>query len=178
MRLLRGSSKEGWRLPAMEIEAAVLQTIDSFLRDELRLLEALQLNGAAPGHLRSVLDRALATADEIQRGSPERQRQRLSTLLHMITVHADSLRLEISRSGLAGLLVEPDAGTAEHEELFTLAIPMQLKRRGVEAKLVIQAAGDRSAPPDANLVALIADAHRWINDLAAGRVSSIRDLAR
>ena len=55
---------------------------------------------------------------------------------------------------------------------------MQLKRRGVEAKLVMKAAGNRSSLPDTKLVAIFADALRWIDDLAQGRASSVRDLAR
>jgi site-specific DNA recombinase len=100
-------------------------------------------------------------------------------LLQLITLDAASLRLEIKRSGLAELLAGPDAGTAKHVEgLCGLSIPIQLKRRGVEAKLVMRAAGNRCAPPDAKLVTAIADAHHWIDDLMTGRSSSIRGLAR
>jgi len=180
-RLLQptGSHTGGWRLPAKELEVTVLQTVRDFLRDELRIVEALQLNDRSPDRLRRVIDQAAGAADELQDGTPERQRQLLSDLLHLITLDTVSLRLEIKRSGLASVLAEPDAGTAERPDgLFGLVVPMQLKRRGVEAKLVMQAARGRSSPPDAKLVTVIADAHRWIDDLAAGRASSVRDLAR
>jgi hypothetical protein len=87
--------------------------------------------------------------------------------------------IDIKRTGLVGLLGEPDdAMTADVEELFSLAIPIQLKRRGVEAKLVMRAAGNRCPSPDKGLITLFADAHRWIDDLAQGRAASVRDLAR
>ncbi len=174
-----GAPTGGWRLPAQELEVAVLQTVRDFLGDELRIVEALQLKDTPPDRLRELIGHAAAAADALQDGSPERQRQLLSDLLQLITLDADSLRLEIKRSGLASLLAEPDAGTAEPPDgPVGLVVPIQLKRRGVEAKLVLQAAGSRSSPPDAKLVTLIADAHRWIDDLAAGRASSVRDLAR
>jgi len=37
---------------------------------------------------------------------------------------------------------------------------------------------DRSSKPDTRLVAVVADAHRWVCDLAEGRAASVRDLAR
>lgn len=97
------------------------------------------------GILRSaelVLDIA-AAADEFRMDHPERQ-QLLSALLHLITLDADSVRLKIKRAGLAGVLAKPDAGTAEPTDgLFGLVVPIQLKRRGVEAKLVMPAARSR-----------------------------------
>lgn len=81
--------------------------------------------------------------------------------------------------GLAGLLGDLGGGAGKSSEgLFDLVVPIQLKRRGVEAKLVMKAAGDQSSPPDAKLVTLLADALRWIDDIAQGRALSLRGLAR
>jgi len=57
-------------------------------------------------------------------------------------------------------------------------IPIELKRRGVEAKLVMQARSGSPTPRDAKLVSLLADAQRWIDDLGQGRAVSLRHLAR
>ncbi len=40
------------------------------------------------------------------------------------------------------------------------------------------AAPDQSSPPDMKLVSVLADAQHWIDDLAQGRATSVRDLAR
>jgi site-specific DNA recombinase len=139
----------------------------------------LHLNGIPPDHLRRVTGYVAAAADELKDGPPERQHQLLSALVHRIILHADSIHIDIKRTGLIGLLAEPDAGTASgSEEPFSLVMPIQLKRRGVEAKLVIRAAGSRCPSPDKKLITLFADAHRWIDDLAQGRAASVRDLAR
>ena len=42
----------------------------------------------------------------------------------------------------------------------------------------MQAGDDRSYKPDARVVAVLANAHRWVGDLAEGRAASVRDLAR
>jgi site-specific DNA recombinase len=174
-----GSTTDGWRLPAKELEVSVLQTVRDFLKDELRLVEALKLNDMPPNRLHCVASRAAASADELRDGGPERQRQLLSALIHQITLRADSMGIEIKRSGLGALLAEPGVHNVQHSEgLFSLVVPMQMQRRGVEAKLVMQTAGGRSSAPDPKLVTLFADAHRWMEDLARGRVASVRELAQ
>lgn len=72
-----------------------------------------------------------------------------------------------------------NTGTSESADgLFTIAVPVQLKRRGVEAKIVMRTAGIKSPQPDSKLIALFGNALRWIDDLAQGRAFTIRDLAR
>jgi site-specific DNA recombinase len=174
-----GSATDGWRLPAKELEVAILQSVGDFLRDALRVVKALQLNDVSPDRLRRIVGRAAAAAGELMDGPPDLQRQLLSALVHRITLQANSIRIEIKRSGLAGWLGDPGADAGKSSAgLFELIVPIQLKRRGVEAKLMMKAAGDRSSLPDAKLVTLLADALRWIDDLAQGRAASVRGLAR
>jgi site-specific DNA recombinase len=174
-----GSATDGWRLPAKEIELAVLQTILHFLKDKLRIVEALHLNDALPNQLREVFGHAAAVSNELKDGRPERQRQLLSALLNRITLRADSMSVEVKRSDLASLLTLKDVGIAgQPTGLFDLLVPIQLRRRGVEAKLVMETARGRSSPPDLKLISLLANARRWIDDFAHGRAASIRDLAR
>jgi len=72
--------------------------------------------------------RAAAVAHELSDGAPERQRQLLSAVIHQITLRADSMGIEIKRSGLDSLLAE--AGAHKHSEgQLSLVIPMQIQRR-------------------------------------------------
>jgi site-specific DNA recombinase len=59
-----------------------------------------------------------------------------------------------------------------------LLCPIQLKRRGVEAKLVMQSSDDQSYKPDSRIVAVLADAHHWSVTLQKVRPGLCRDLAR
>ena len=69
-----------------------------------------------------------------------------------------SIRIEARPSELAGLLASSDAEAIGcSQEPFSFSVPIQLKRRGVEAKLVMQAGDDRSYKPDSRLVAVLAD---------------------
>ena len=54
---------------------------------------------------------------------------------------------------------------------------MQMKRRGVEMRMVL----DGHAPPcyvDRALLKTVARAHRWVDDLLAGRVRSVGEIAK
>jgi DNA invertase Pin-like site-specific DNA recombinase len=174
-----GAGADGWRLPARELETTVLDAINGFLKDELRIVGALELSGIQPDRLRRILGRFRTAADVLKGGPHDRRRRLLSALLHRVTLAANAMRIEIKRSGLANLLAEPGTPPAVHPEgHFNLILPIQLRRRGIEAKLVIHAPSCRSSSPDAKLIQLLADAQRWIDDLAQGRAVSVRDLAR
>jgi site-specific DNA recombinase len=145
----------------------------------LQIVEALKMHATRPDRVRAALGHTAAAADELRDGPPDRQRQLVSDLLHRITLHTNSIRVEIKRSGLAALLAEKDVrAVACAEGLFDHTVPIQLARRGIETKLVMLAPGDRTSPPDTKLVSVLADAYRWIDDLAQGRAASVRDLAR
>ncbi len=57
-----------------------------------------------------------------------------------------------------------------------IIVPFSLRRRGVEAKLII---GDdqQTKMVDPILVSTIANAHAWFQQLASGQTSSINDIA-
>ena len=178
-RLMRqtASAGDGWRLPAKELDVTVTQAVCEFLNDELRVIDALQLTNIAPDRLRSILQRAAEAAIEVN--DIQAQRQLLPLLLRRVTVHTGSIQIEIKRPDLASL-VSSDSGPVENdpEQLIELTIPMDLRRRGVEAKLVVRAAQGDTATPDKNLISLVAQAHHWFDLLSRGEVGSIRELAQ
>ena len=102
----------------------------------------------------------------------------MGSLLQQVVLNAETIRFEIKRSGLAKLIADPDTTTNHAEGLFAFEIPVQIRRRGVEAKLVIPGAQGRARVPDPGLIAVIAEAQHWIEELAKGNARSVRDLAR
>jgi hypothetical protein len=99
-------------------------------------------------------------------------------LVRRITIQPTSLHIEIHRIGLTRLISNVGGPPIRAEGAFNLITPIQLKRRGVEAKLVMRSAAEQSALPDPKLVAVLADAHLWLDDLAQGRATSLRHLAK
>ena len=169
----------GWRLPAKELEGVVLRGIVGLLKDDLRLSEALQMKDTSADRSHEVMKQAAALAGDLLQGSPQRQRQLLAGLLSCLVLQAAAISVEIRLASLLDLL-DPQSSCLElgANGALNFLIPIELKRRGVESKLVMQVSSGSPTPRDAKLVSLLADAHRWIDDLGQGRAVSLRDLAR
>jgi hypothetical protein len=56
-------------------------------------------------------------------------------------------------------------------------VPMQIKRRGVEMRLVIKGNSTPAKGADLALLKAFARAHQWFDDLLSGRVRSIEEIA-
>ncbi len=82
-------------------------------------------------------------------------------------------RLTALLNGSMVALKEADAAG----RVTTIDLPHTLKRRGVEAKLIVGNGRDGEPNPDSALIGLIAKAHHWLDALTNGGVASIADLA-
>jgi DNA invertase Pin-like site-specific DNA recombinase len=154
---------EGWRLPAKELEDLVTKSVDDFLKDERRLVHVLRLTDIAPARLRAILGQAATAARHLEQARTERQRRLLRCLLHCVTIQPDSIIIEIKRSGLAGLVSADWQRGARHSD--------------TPIKLIVRTAQGAAAMPDEKLIALLARAHRWFDELVAGKVGSARAIA-
>ena len=56
--------------------------------------------------------------------------------------------------------------------------PMQIRRRGVELRFVINGAARASCKTDQSLLRAVARAHCWFDDLVSGRCQSMVEIAR
>ena len=150
----------GWRLPAEELEARV-ETIIRGLLSDATLAGRLV---AAPGteeiaRLRSVLE---VLADAGKAG--------LLQLVGRIDIAPGNLMLTLDAPALAVHLVV-DADRLDPAALAR-SVPFQLRKRGVETKLVLV---DIPAGRDDTLIRNIARAHLWFDGIKAGR--SFDDIA-
>ena len=92
-------------------------------------------------------------------------------------------RVELSRDGIRVSLKLPllptddrNGASASHLAL-TRFVPMQMKRRGVEMRMVLE--GDSSPSRiDLPLLRAVARARRWSDDLISGHIGSVDELAR
>ncbi|HXW82974.1 MAG TPA: recombinase family protein, partial [Candidatus Binataceae bacterium] len=138
----------GWRLPAHQIERVAVAALRAVLRDRPALAAALQelslpdLQAAleAAGRISAQLD----TVAEL--GAV------LGTFLERVQLASDGVRVTLS---LLPLLAAPTA-IEPARLLITHSVPLQMKRRGAELKLVIQSQAQApSAPDPAMLKALV-----------------------
>ncbi|SCY83121.1 recombinase family protein [Paracoccus tibetensis] len=151
----------GWRLPAATLEAQIAGAVRGHLAraiDGHQLLARPDLSRHDP--LAEKLDALVApdaTTDVVRR-------RRLLILVESGTLDREMTTLQLSRPRLAALLgVEL---TEIADAILSITAPTRIRRRGVEARLVI---GERPRQPDPKLVAALVRAHRWLDAIRAGR---------
>ena len=148
----------GWRLPAEAIERVVAAEARRALQDRTAVIDALQSAGVAPTALADEAGRIAAMADLSDRRILDRVQ-----------------RVELAPDRINVVLPLEIAGANEPVVLERIAT-IQMKRRGVEMKLVV--AGDTTpSKADPALLKAIARARRWFDDLASGRQPTVGAIA-
>jgi len=164
-RLLSRPDPTGWRLPAGRFEASVAVTIaDHIERSATRnaLLSSPDLGAGT-----KLGDSAAGLAERLRAGETEL----LSFIVQGGQVQSDHISITMNPAGLAELLqIAPDDIA---ETVLTLTAPFEIRRRGVETKLIV---GNVTPAPDRTLLRALLKAHKWTADLKSGR--SISEVAR
>jgi DNA invertase Pin-like site-specific DNA recombinase len=169
------TSELTWRLPAPPLEAVVLQGLSGFLADRLKLAKELGLDHIQPQRLSAVLKTAERIGRDLRTAEPGQQRETLLDLVARVQLGPEQLSIQIRAGALAARL-RLDGAMDQSRKALSITLPLQLKRRGVETKLVISNGAAPAAQPNPGLVRLIARAHVWFDDLKTGRARSNRVL--
>jgi site-specific DNA recombinase len=173
--LVRGSRVEGqrgWRVPGPELERAVAIAARSILDDKAAILEALRGAGMGDTDVNQVFT---LVAEWRERLLAERERSTaLIELVEKVVLTDEGIRLELN-------IAAPCGGTVTDPlrkvlQLFRF-VPLKVKRRGVEMRLIING-GDEPRKPDPALLKAFARARGWFEELASGRVGSLVEIAR
>jgi site-specific DNA recombinase len=167
-----GSGQErGWRLPAHDIEQAVIGALIRALNNHAFLTEQIGLSGDAAGQIRNLLDSAGRITSVLDEGPAPERAQALRELVMRIVIEDDALAITLHRTALS------KSHAADNEDPICLTVPVEFRRRGVEVKLVIAGETARPARPDPVLIKAVARAHLWFEDLATGRATSLQAIA-
>lgn len=174
--LVRGAMQDdqrGWRVAAPELERAVRAATRQILGDRAAIAEAIQELSIDAGRLPSIFKAAEARIQSLQYEAEADSV--LTRLVKHVGLKQNGFRVSIK------LPIPSDDGrdAATPNELgLARFVPMRMKRRGVEMRLIID--GDAASPArvDLPLLNATARAYRWSNDLLAGRTRSIGDIAR
>ena len=173
--LVRGSKVEGqrgWRVPGPELERAVAIAARSILDDKAAILEALQVAGMGDADINPVFS---LVAEWRERLLAERERSTaLVELVEKAVLTDEGIRLGLNLPVPCG-----GSGGAPLRKVLHLFrfVPLKVKRRGVEMRLIING-GDEPRKPDPALLKAFARARGWFEELASGRVRSLVEIAR
>jgi DNA invertase Pin-like site-specific DNA recombinase len=153
------ASSQGWRLPGQEIENVIAQAASSLLHDNNVITNALQKAGLSTHYIPAVVN----AARKIQ---PESSIYRF---VQRVELSKDRIFLTLSLASLITLDKKIEPAIISHE------IPMQMKRCGVEMRLIV--GGHVPVRMDLKLIKTIARAHQWFNQLATGSAKNIAEIA-
>ena len=168
---------QGWRLPAQEIEDAVIRVLADALTSPALLIE--RFGTAIPSdQTRKMLDRAIRLAAVLKRSPAERAKV-VRDLIEKVVIEENAITIRMRRSSLSRVAVVPPSSGNPSDSPIELTAPVAFRRRGGEMRLVLPGVAmpnDRSRC-DPTLIKAIARGRAWFEELAAGRARSLRELA-
>ena len=151
----REQNKTGWRLPAHEIENIVIQATKNILDDDSTIASNLQEAEVKADHMLQILAAAKAISHQI----PANTNELFDKIIQRVDLKQNSIRIVLL---LESIKIASD-------------IPLQIKRRGIEMRLVLASSNSK---PDPTLVKALAKAHKWFAELASGKTETIAEIAK
>jgi site-specific DNA recombinase len=172
--LAQGSTpaRVGWRLPARELEKRVAAAVREMLDDQTSVLEAAQRTDIDCRQIDLVLQAARIWSQRLQ--SEAEQTTALVALVERVELKCDGIGVSIK---LPIADTEKSWAQLPEEVALTRSFPMQLKRRGVELRLIVGDHNRSAATVDLPLLKAVARAHRWFDEISTGKASSLAEIA-
>ena len=159
-------AERGWRLPAREIEQSVAAAAATLMEDKSFLVTAIQQRGIEAHKIIPILEQAAGWARKLRANA---QGEALAALVD---------RVELTGSGFQLRLRLPTSLKDSSDALILeQLVPLTMKRRGVELRLVIQNEPPSRSKVDVLLMKYIARAHKWFDQLVSGEVKSLTAIA-
>ncbi len=164
----------GWRLPAKELDQAVIRIVVGLLEKREGLESSLLLPDAQIAERHKLAAAARLFVDEQKQGGGDAIS--IADLVGRIELSPTVIRITLDLHRLGEALNMSAIDAAEMEEIV-IDSPIALKRRGVEAKLVVGGDSAMAIEPDENLIEAIATARKLFADLQSGEAASVLELA-
>lgn len=162
--LRRDPDPTGWRLPAKVVEAKVIDLTRSMLRDGVAISQAVS-SKLDPANIHKLIIAAVNAAEN----------ESIDAIFKNVVdrVHIENERITITLRldqllNLSEATAEPLPYVQHH--------PVQLKRRGVETRLVIAPSPHRATSVDPQMVSTIAKGRQWFDDWLHGRITGYKDI--
>jgi site-specific DNA recombinase len=175
-RLLTGTanhSESGWRIPAAEIERRVATAAKMILDERTAILADAEQSDSDASQIKSILDAASAWSSRLR--SEAEAVEALGLLVDRVELRQDGIRLSIK---LPIVLSQKLAGRGPTHLKLTRLIPLQMRRRGIEMKFVVNGDSKASLRTDPALLKMIARARCWFDDLVSGRSASMVEIGK
>jgi DNA invertase Pin-like site-specific DNA recombinase len=166
-----GGDTKTWRVPAAELEAAVIGGLRRFLGDRQAVAAALK---RVRLHTRD-LKHALQTASDFhtQLDAIASRRGNALTVISRVVVSDSELVVELD----LGVLISKDSETTR-TATCRLTMPFELTRQGAGSAIALANPSDQGATADPALVKALARGFAWLEELATGRTDTVTAIAK
>jgi site-specific DNA recombinase len=164
-------SRVGWRLPARELEHRVAAAVGEMLGDESAVMEAAQKTDINSSQVDRVLHAARTWRHQLQ--SEAEQTSAIGALVDRVELKSDGIRVSIKPIASA----EKSRAQLPDQVAIARSFPMQLKRRGVELRLIVGDHNRSAAIVDLSLLNAVARAHRWFDEISTRKARSLAAIA-
>jgi site-specific DNA recombinase len=116
---------QGWRLPAQEIEDAVIRVLTDALTSPAMLLERIGTAGIPSDQTRKMLNRATRLAVALNR-SPAQRAEVVRDLIEKVAIEENAITIRIRRSALSGGAVAPPSSESPSDSTIALTAAIAL----------------------------------------------------
>jgi hypothetical protein len=185
MREARGNRSGGWRIPAGDLEALVINRLRTFLADPTAILDAVDDELHSGLGQSQLIEHGHQIAEQLASQAPDKVKATLMTLLCRVAVNPDRIEINIIRRCLAALLagqsidltMQDQTLDRNSDDVVTLTVPARLKRLGREMRMLVENSEDQTAT-DPSLLRIIARAHDIQTRLMHNTMLTVHDIAR
>jgi hypothetical protein len=175
----------GMRIPASTLEQLVSAHLRDWLGDPVRLLNASGGDDHDAARQRQMIAKAKRLSGGWTEWSPEGLRSFFAAVISRVQVHRDRVEIALDSGQLAAHLALGEK--TDHETVrskrdcectpITLTIPAQLKRVGVEMRMVLSG-DDPNRAPNVNLIRLLIYASKLRDCLEQERNITLKEIAQ
>jgi site-specific DNA recombinase len=173
-RLVRGTANpddSGWRLPAEGTEEAVVAGMRQILSDRGALASTLKAFGFAAAELKQAVE---AIYSKVGSSQQVETTEDMSPLIERVELNREDMKITLNLRALLPADRFPVGGT---DLRMTRTVPLQMRRRGIETRIVIPGEEVAVRRKDPALLRALARGYQWFAELAEGRAVSTRQIA-
>jgi DNA invertase Pin-like site-specific DNA recombinase len=173
----RSDTGRGWRIPAGDIEALVLDRLSAFLASEQELGAALSSVDLDATEIVEGMRSAARLVQEWPNMAPTKARELVLSLVDSIIVREEAVAMSLKCGEVPAILLGGKRSEVSNAATgtFELHIPAKLRRAGKGIKLAL---GGGIKKPDNKMIALLREAHTAREALLSGRDDTIDAMAQ
>ena len=163
--------ERGWRLPAERTELAVMAATRQMLSDRGALASTLRAFGFAAAELKQAVE---AIDSKVKSHRRVETAEDTGPLIERVELSRDGMQITLN---LRALLPSDRFPAGGADLRITRLVPLQMRRRGVETRLVLPGEAVAAPRTDPALLRALARGYQWFGELAAGTAVSTKQIA-